>query len=206
MLVLFTVVPLVIYFLTLTRLADRLGTTDWGRIFMVCAATGGTFLTTFAVSINNHVIAAACAAIALWAYVRIVYDQRRETRWFVLCGLFAALTAANELPALAFLVLVAAGAARAGAKADTGGIPARGADRGGGPFRDQLPGPRHPARALFALGRLVLLQLSKSTASRKRAIGRTRRGSTSASRRWPSTPCTRSSGITASFRFRQFGC
>lgn len=106
MLVLFSVVPLVIYFLVITRLADRLGTTDWGRIFMVAAATGGTFLTTFAVSINNHGIAAACAAIAVWAYVRIVYDERRETRWFLLCGFFAALTAANELPALAFLVLI----------------------------------------------------------------------------------------------------
>ncbi len=106
MLILFNVIPLVVYFVVLTRLADRLGTTDWGRIFMMAAATGGTFLTTFAVSINNHVIAAVCAAVALWAYVRIVYDERREPRWFILCGFFAALTAANELPALAFLVIV----------------------------------------------------------------------------------------------------
>ncbi len=83
-----------------------LGTTDWARIFMMAAATGGTFLTTFAVSINNHVIAAACAAVALWALVRILYDGRREARWFALCGLFSALTAANELPALSFLAFV----------------------------------------------------------------------------------------------------
>jgi hypothetical protein len=106
MLVLFNVIPLVIYFLILTRLADRLGTTDWGRIFMMAAATGATFLTTFAVSINNHLIAAVCAAVALWAYVRIVYDDRREPRWFAICGFFAALTAASELPALAFLALL----------------------------------------------------------------------------------------------------
>jgi hypothetical protein len=106
LLVLFTVLPLLAYFFVLTDLADRFGTTDWGRIFMIAAATGGTFLTTFAVSVNNHVIGAACAAIALWAFLRIVYEGRRERRWFVLCGLFAALTAANELPALAFLALL----------------------------------------------------------------------------------------------------
>ncbi|HTU27527.1 MAG TPA: hypothetical protein VMF30_19110 [Pirellulales bacterium] len=107
MLLLFSVVPLVVLFYVISLFAERFGTTDWGRIFMVCAATGGTFLTTFAVSINNHVIAAASAAIALWAYVCIVHDGRREPWRFALCGFFAAFTAANELPALAFLVLVA---------------------------------------------------------------------------------------------------
>ena len=54
MLVTFNVLPLVVYFFLLARLAERFGTTDWGRIFMMAAAAFGTFLTTFAVSINNH--------------------------------------------------------------------------------------------------------------------------------------------------------
>ncbi len=107
MLVLWTVVPLVIYFLVLASLAERYGTTDWGRLFMMAGAAFGTFLTTYAVSINNHVLGAAGAAVALWAYVQIV-DGRREARYFLLAGLAAAFTVANELPALAFLALLAA--------------------------------------------------------------------------------------------------
>jgi hypothetical protein len=106
MLVLWNVVPLVIYFLVLASLAERLGTTDWGRLFMFGGATFGTFLTTFAVSINNHVLAAAAAAVALWAYVQIAYDGRREARYFVLAGLAGAFTATNELPALSLLCLL----------------------------------------------------------------------------------------------------
>ena len=107
MLVLWTVVPLVIYFLVLASLAERYGTTDWGRLFMMAGAAFGTFLTTYAVSINNHVLGAAGAAVALWAYVQIV-DGKREARYFLLAGLAGAFTVANELPALAFLALLAA--------------------------------------------------------------------------------------------------
>lgn len=60
MLVLFNVVPLVIYFWLLARLIDRFGTTDWGRIFAMAAAVFATFLSTFAVTINNHLPAAVC--------------------------------------------------------------------------------------------------------------------------------------------------
>ena len=52
---------LVIYFGLLARLVERFGTTDWGRIFVMAAAVFGTFLTTFAVTINNHLIGAASA-------------------------------------------------------------------------------------------------------------------------------------------------
>ena len=89
MLVLFNVVPLVIYFVLLACLAERFGTTDWGRMFVMAAATFGTFLTTFAVVINNHLPAAVCAAAAVYAAVRIVFDGQRRLRYFVLAGLFA---------------------------------------------------------------------------------------------------------------------
>jgi hypothetical protein len=91
---------LLLYFLAVARLVERLGTTDWGRLFVMAAAVFGTFLTTFAAVINNHLVAAACAAVALDAMVRIWFDGERRLRWFALAGLSAAFLAANELPAL----------------------------------------------------------------------------------------------------------
>ncbi|MGA2063325.1 MAG: hypothetical protein ABSG86_00065 [Thermoguttaceae bacterium] len=92
---------LLLYFLAIARLVERLGTSDWGRIFVMAAAVGGTFVTTFAVVINNHLVAAACAAVALDALVRIWFEGQRRLRWFVVAGLAAALLAGDELPALA---------------------------------------------------------------------------------------------------------
>ena len=111
LLVTFNVVPLVVYFFLLALLAERFGTTDWGRIFMLATAAFGTFLTTFAVTVNNHVPAAVCTVVTLWAAARIWYGGERRWRYFALAGFFAALAVTNELPALAFLALVAAGLA-----------------------------------------------------------------------------------------------
>lgn len=109
MLITFNVIPLLVYLLLLARLVERFGTTDWGRCFVMGAATFGTFLTTFAVTINNHLPAAVSALVALYAAVRIWFDGQRRLRYFVVAGLFAAFTAANELPALAlFAALTAA--------------------------------------------------------------------------------------------------
>ncbi len=45
---------------------------------MVAAATSATFLTTFAVSVNNHLPAALCAGATLWAATRILLDGERR--------------------------------------------------------------------------------------------------------------------------------
>ncbi len=108
MLVTINVIPLIIYFLLLARLIERFGTSDWGRIFVMGAATFGTFLTTFGVVINNHLPAAVCAMVTLYALVRIWFDDRRELRYFFIAGLFAAFTVANELPAACLLAAVGA--------------------------------------------------------------------------------------------------
>lgn len=108
MLVTINVVPLLVYFWLLAKLAERLGTTDWGRLFMMAAAAFGTFLTTFAVSINNHLPAAVCVVIACYCCARIWYDGERRARYFALAGLFAALAVTNELPALSLFALLAA--------------------------------------------------------------------------------------------------
>ncbi len=108
MLITVNVLPLAVMFVLLARLVERLGTTDWGRMFVMAAATLGTLLTTFAVTLNNHVPAAVSAAAALYAAVRIAYDGERRLKYFAVAGFFAAFTAANELPALAFFAALAA--------------------------------------------------------------------------------------------------
>jgi len=100
------VISLVIYFLVLVRLVERFGTSDWGRVFAIGAATFGTFLTTFAVAINNHLPAALGTVVTLYAAVRIWFDNERRLRYFVIAGLFAGFTASNELPALALFAML----------------------------------------------------------------------------------------------------
>jgi hypothetical protein len=104
-LMLFTVniLPLALMYYLLARLVERFGTTDWGRIFVMAVATLGTLLTTFAVVLNNHLVAAVSAAIALYAFVRIYFDGERRWWYFAIAGFAAAFTAADELPALSLL-------------------------------------------------------------------------------------------------------
>ena len=105
----FNVLPMIAYFWVIARLVERFGGTDWGRLFVMACAAFGTFLSTFAVAINNHLIAAVAAAVALHGALRIWYDGERRARWFATAGFFAAFAAANELPALAFTAAVSVG-------------------------------------------------------------------------------------------------
>jgi hypothetical protein len=109
MLITCNVLPMIVYFLVIARLVERFGVTDWGRLFVMAGATLGTFLSTFAVAVNNHLTAAVSVALALDAALRIWYDGERRWRWFALAGLFAAFAAADELPALAFCAALTVG-------------------------------------------------------------------------------------------------
>lgn len=109
LLLVFNGLSMFVYLVVVARLVERFGTTDWGRLFVMASAAFGTFLSTFAVALNNHLTGAVSAAVALDASLRIWYDGERRPRWFFLAGLFAALTTANELPALAFCTALAFG-------------------------------------------------------------------------------------------------
>ena len=98
MLATLNVLPMIVYFLLLVALAERFGGSDWGRVFVMAAAVFGTFLTAFAVVLNNHLHGAVCALVALYACVRIWFDGERRGRYFAVAGLFAALLVADELP------------------------------------------------------------------------------------------------------------
>lgn len=104
--ILFNVVPMVIYFVVLAFLAEHWSSTDWGRIAMMAAACFGTFLSLFAVSINNHLQAAVCAALVLLCGTLIWYRGRREWWLFAAAGFFAAFLVACELPALSLFAAV----------------------------------------------------------------------------------------------------
>ncbi len=100
------ILPLVLMFVLLARIVERFGTSDWGRVFVMACATLGTLLNTFAIVLNNHIVAAVSASLALYALIRICYDGERRLRYFFIAGLAAAFTAANELPALTLLAFV----------------------------------------------------------------------------------------------------
>jgi hypothetical protein len=108
MLVVLNVVPLGIALYLLAAMVDRLGLSDWGRIFVMTCAAFGTFATTFSITLNNHVTAIFCVVYTLAAAWPIWRGESNAWWRFSLAGLFAALTAANELPALSFLAVVAA--------------------------------------------------------------------------------------------------
>jgi len=100
------VIPFALALLTLARIAERYGTTDFGRVFVVATAALGTLLSAYAVVFTNHWPAALAALVALDATLRIVCEGERRLRWFFVAGLAAAFMAACELPALSFCGLV----------------------------------------------------------------------------------------------------
>lgn len=99
---------LVGFFWVLSRFAERAGQTDWGRLFMMASATFGTFLSTFATAINNHLPGAMSAGFAMYAAFRILHDGERRGKYFAAAGLCSAFAFACELPALAFFAALAA--------------------------------------------------------------------------------------------------
>jgi len=108
LMVVYGLVPLGIFMLFSFRLIDRVGTTDWGRLWAAALAAGGTLLTTFAIVLTNHVPAAACTAASAWFVQRIAVDGLRSHAGFAAAGFAAGLAAAFELPALAWLAAVIA--------------------------------------------------------------------------------------------------
>ncbi len=112
MLLLTNLLPLAAFLILLTSWVEAHGQSDFGRIFVVGCACWGTLLIPFANSLNNHLPAAICVLITLLCVLRVWQDVRRgwqdeePPNWlFAVAGLSAAFAAANELPALSFLVL-----------------------------------------------------------------------------------------------------
>lgn len=98
--------PLILYWVLLSKLVESYGTTDWGRMYVLGAACFGTFLTTFANTLNNHTVATWSVLFALYPALRVFVDGRREPWLFLVSGLFAGFAATSELPALSFTAML----------------------------------------------------------------------------------------------------
>ena len=81
------------------------GVSELSRFFTFAAACWGTHVTTFAVTLNNHHFAVLAVYWSLFALVALWRHPQRSGWWIVL-GASGGLAAANELPALAWTVMV----------------------------------------------------------------------------------------------------
>lgn len=102
--------PWGIFLFFLAKTIDCIAVRDWSRYFVLGCAGFGTFLTTFSVTLNNHLPAAVATMVCVYAILRI--SRGPETRlpkatWltFALAGFSSAFACANELPALSLLVI-----------------------------------------------------------------------------------------------------
>lgn len=108
-------VPYFVFLFLLASMLERIVVHDWTRYFVLCAAGLGTFLSTFAVTLNNHLPAAFSVMVAIYCLDRIyrtgpVCHDQAKAGWihYATAGLFAAFAAANELPALSFFACAGA--------------------------------------------------------------------------------------------------
>ncbi|MCA9155179.1 MAG: hypothetical protein KDA59_06150 [Planctomycetales bacterium] len=114
MLMLSNLLPLIVFWWVLAKLVERLGVSDWGRGFTMAVATWGTFLSTFAITINNHLPAAVSVLLATYYGLRIFRlgrwndDEPTDWRHYAAAGFFAAFAVTNELPALSLFALLGA--------------------------------------------------------------------------------------------------
>jgi hypothetical protein len=106
-LLLASVLPWAVYLYFVARMINAVPVRDWARYYVLACAGFGTYLSTFANSLNNHLPAAVSVMIALYCVAEIW--RKKDSHWsqFFWCGLFAAFAAANELPALSFLAFAA---------------------------------------------------------------------------------------------------
>ncbi len=113
--------PLAVVWLLFTRWIERNVANCWGRWSLLLMLLFGSFLSTFSNTLNNHLPAALCMIGSVWLIERL-YQSLASTRsasmakqstagWhhWGLCiavGFLAGLTAAFELPALAWVASV----------------------------------------------------------------------------------------------------
>ena len=98
--------PFVLSLIVLSRMIERVGSTDWGRFYVLAGACFGTLAIAFEITLNNHTVATWMAIFALAPALAILMDNRREIGLFALSGLFAGLLATTELPAASLACLL----------------------------------------------------------------------------------------------------
>lgn len=105
---------LAVFLVTMALIVELIGASDYARRMGVAAACFGTMMVPFAISLNNHLFAAAATSLTLWLYLRaadkmsdsfsgITYHPKLAP--WVVAGASAAFAVACELPALCMLAL-----------------------------------------------------------------------------------------------------
>ncbi len=105
MLLLVSVVPWAVYLYFMAKTINSVPVRDWARYYVLACAGFGTYLSTFAISLNNHLPAAVSVIIAVYCLSVIWRKPNAAWAYYACGGLFAAFAAANELPALSFFAL-----------------------------------------------------------------------------------------------------
>src|SRR5207247_2066895 len=78
LLLIFNALPLIVYLVLLRRLLERMAANTWAQFYVLLAASFGTFVTTFATTLNNHVPAAYSVLFALYPLLSL-YDGSQAT-------------------------------------------------------------------------------------------------------------------------------
>jgi hypothetical protein len=111
-LILINVIPFLLFWIWWSRWLEANVTGEWSRFFLLNAALWGTFLTTFTVTLNNHLHGALFFVASLIPLSSIVAAARKgeSSPWWLwlTCGLAAGLTVACELPALSWAAVAGA--------------------------------------------------------------------------------------------------
>lgn len=106
-LIILNILPFTLFLILYARLLDRYAANNWAWFFCLTAAAFGTYLLPFTQTLNNHTVAAFGAFFSVFLFLAI-WDEGRRALWrFAGAGFFAAFAMVNELPAAAFLALVA---------------------------------------------------------------------------------------------------
>jgi hypothetical protein len=105
MLVMSNAIPFVIYLSLLAILVHRLTQKAFTSWVVILVAGMGTFLSTFAISLNNHLPASIAIAVVVFCWIQLQDQKYRGLGWFLLAGAAAAFAVSNELPALSFFCL-----------------------------------------------------------------------------------------------------
>ena len=107
LLLIVNVIPWGIYLWFVARMINSVPVRDWTRYYVLACAGFATFLSTFAITFNNHLPAAISVMISLYLVSEIWRKKELHWSYFACAGLIAGFAVANELPALAFFVCVA---------------------------------------------------------------------------------------------------
>ena len=91
---------------SLKRVVLRYAATPFAAVLVTATAAWGTYLTSFAVTINNHLVAAAAVMVSVASFLRSE-DEEVHASWnYASCGFWSAFAVTNELPALSWLAVL----------------------------------------------------------------------------------------------------